>query len=1093
MKNFIRKLTDRPPFPQLLESLAASDATVKLSELPGGLPAIVADFIRGRLQVPLLLIAPGPAPAERVLSDIIAVAGPDAAAMLPPLRSHPFESAPLSSGPRNERTESLLRLQSGSPVIYVTQPEALLERVPSSAWIRRQTLMLKVGEDYPRNLLLSNLVEAGYTRESLVDSQGQFAVRGGLVDVFPLGQELPVRLEFDFDRIASIRHFDPTNQRSRAAITDVQFLIGDEENGEPGTLADLLPPSGIIFWLDLVEAERRIIQFFERLAKAQVRITDAKASGRLMFNDFAEAFGSTQGKRQILGGSYGTFDGSGVNFVARRPDPFAEGLEGLPAYLRRYEEKGFEVWIAAENEGERERLDELLTDGNLLGVATVTPTFSGGFVSEWAGLAMLTSHELLGRRRLPSRGARFRRRSVQFDRSSLRTGDLVVHATYGIGKFEGMATVKVRGQPMEALRIRYQDDVVLYVRVEHFGLVEKYLGAEGSKPQISKIGTGEWARTKKRTKKALQDIAGELIKLYAERKYAEGHAFPSDTHWQREMEASFEYTDTPDQVLATIDVKADLESPHPMDRLLSGDVGFGKTEIAIRAAFKVVQDSQQAAILVPTTILAQQHYETFKQRLASYPVKVEVLSRFVSPADQKKVLADLKTGKVDVVIGTHRLLSQDVGFKRLGLIIIDEEHRFGVRHKERLKHMKVNVDVLTMTATPIPRTLHMALMGARDTTQINTPPVDRLPVITEVHGFSEELIRDAILHEADRQGQVFFLHNRVESIYAVKGMLERLVPGLRYAVGHGQMGEGELERVMVDFMTQKIDVLICTTIIESGIDIPNANTLLVNRADKFGLAQLYQIRGRIGRSSRQAYAYLLTPPRIEMTPEARRRLATLAELTDLGSGMKIALRDLEIRGAGNLLGAEQHGFINAVGFDLYTKLLEEAVSEIKGEPIKEELTGEEDLQIDYDGPALLPGDYIDDGDIRYEFYRRVAATGKMEEIDGLEEELRDRFGSPPQEARNLLDLMRLKIMGRKLRFRHIKITDKYVSAALNLPADPAESQAFIGRLVASADPEPVEFRALKHVEMLHRYTVGDSLRQARRFLQRLTREGIFQV
>lgn len=1091
MNSFLNRISEREPFAQLREFLNNQSLTLDLGHFPPGLAAVISAASQAHINGLVMLVTPGPAPAESMVADLTALVGSDLVALLPPLRTHSFETAPLASGPRNERTEALLKMHSGIPGIIVTQPEALLEAAPTADWLRRQRLLLRVGDNYPRELLLSNLVEAGYAREALVDSQGQYAVRGGLLDIFPLGLELPVRIEFFGDEIASLRSFDPSNQRSKKKIDQMVILIGDENASDAGSVFDLLANDSVVIWNDVFEIERRLDQVHQRYQKAISQGITSNTLGEPLAG-LSDLIEHASGKRQLFTGT-GASKEVAIEFKARRPDPFASGLDELTSYLQHYINHKLEVWISAENKADCERIDELLSEMDIEGVATFFPSLTSGFVAQECGIVLLTAHELLGRRRIPGRAARFRRKSVAFDRNSLRSGDLVVHATYGIGKFEGMQTIKVRGEPMEALRIRYQDDVVLFVRVEHFGLVEKYVGSEGTKPSVSKIGTGEWSRTKKKTKKALKDMAGELIKLYAERKIAPGTQFSEDTHWQHEMEESFEFVDTPDQARASMEVKADLESENPMDRLLSGDVGFGKTEVAIRAAFKVVQDSHQVAVLVPTTILAQQHYETFKERLSSYPVRVETLSRFVPPADQKQIVADMKAGKVDIVIGTHRIISQDIGFKRLGLVVIDEEHRFGVRHKERLKQLKANVDVLTMTATPIPRTLHMALMGARDTSQINTPPIDRLPIITETHSFDEDIIRDAILLEADRKGQVFFLHNRVESIYAVKGMLERLAPGLRYGIGHGQMPEHELEQVMIDFMENRIDVLICTTIIESGIDIPNANTLIVNRADKFGLAQLYQIRGRIGRSSRQAYAYLLTPPRIEMTPDARRRLATLAELTELGSGMKIALRDLEIRGAGNLLGAEQSGFINAVGFDLYTKLLEEAVQEIKGAPVSEEITPENDVQIDFPGAALLPVDYIDDGDLRYDFYRRLASSTSMDELESMREELNDRFGTPPVEARNLIDSLRLKIMCRRLSFRHLRITDKYLTAVLQMPSDPAEAQSYIGKLVAVADPEPIEFRSAKHVELLYRYPLGDSLRQACRFLQRLTREGIFQV
>lgn len=1087
MNSLLKQITVQEPFQSLKKSVERSDFPITTSFLPQSLSALLTASICDNLTSPLVVVTAGPSAAEEMLADLTALMGDNTVLLLPPLKQHPFDTAPLASGPRNERTEALLRLLTSRKTIIVTPAESLLEAMPSRSWLERRILVIKVGDDYPRALLLANLGEAGYTREGIVESQGQFAVRGMLLDLYAVGHEKPVRIEFDGDRIIAMRLFDPSNQRTENRLEEFTILIGDDAESEASTFFDLIPQETIFFWSDPLEIDNRINQFIDRANSVFGKRAAEENQPWLVYQSVNDVQFAARHFRSIRTGGAGISHKSDLNFDARPPIPYVRGLDEFEKYVRRYVERGYQVWITAENSGEQQRLDEILSEADLLSVATTTPTFSHGFVAKNPKIAILTGHELLGRRRIVARKTKFRKRAPAFDRSSLRNGDLVVHSTYGIGRYEGMQTLKVRGQPMEALRIIYQDDVVLYVRVDQFNLVEKFVGSEGSKPHLSRIGTNEWQRTKSRTKKALADMADELIKLYSQRKIAKGHAFSPDTHWQQEMEASFDFIDTPDQTSATLDVKNDLMDASPMDRLLCGDVGFGKTEVAVRATFKVVQDDFQVAVLVPTTILAQQHYETFKYRLASYPVRVETISRFQSPSEQKDIVADVKDGKVDVVIGTHRLLSKDVEFKNLGLVVIDEEHRFGVRHKERLKQLRTNVDVLTMTATPIPRTLHMALMGARDTSQINTPPVDRLPIVTEVHSWSEELIRDAILQEIDRNGQVFFLHNRVESIYGIKSLIERLTPGVRCAVAHGQMPSGSLEKVMIDFMNQKFDVLICTTIIESGIDIPNTNTLIVNRADKFGLAQLYQIRGRIGRSSRQAYAYLLTPPRMEMTGDARRRLTTLAELTELGSGMKIALRDLEIRGAGNLLGAEQSGFINAVGFDLYTTLLEEAVREVKGQLGESDQPITEDVQIEYDGPSLLPGDYIDEGDIRYDFYRRIGSADRIETIETIAEELSDRFGNLPLQARNLIDLVKLKVLGRKLQFIKIKLLDTYLIATLNLPEDRAESQKIIGSIVAHADPQPVEFKMTRGVEMIYRYPKGDSLRESLRFLQRLTR------
>lgn len=1103
MKSIRQTITNLEPTVQLNRLIEEQSRSIALLGLVGSLTAFVISDLFERFGRTVLLVTSGPLSAERMLDDLSAIVGPNDIGFLPPAHLYPFETTSIGKGPRNERVDALSRLRSAKPTIMVTQPESLLERGPDRKWIDDHTHRYNRADEIDREALLLYLAGAGYKRERLVDDQGQYAVRGGLVDLFPFGYEKPFRMELDGDEIISLRSFEPTTQRSIAELDEVVLLIDDDSGDSSGDLLSLLKDDALLFWMEMDEIEARVEKFHELAEKSHTKSTSAaKLPPMAAYMSFEEVRSKAESYQQItFAGAFGKHlkkkeDSVTVDFNARTPDPMAVGLEELPARLKKMTGQYSELWVTAESVGGKERLEELFFEQDLQDILLSESAVLSGFLLPESDVALLTSHELFNRRKLKSLHTRFRRKAVQFDRASLKFGDVVVHSDHGIGIYEGLQAVKVRDQSRECLRIKYKDGNILYIPVENFGLVEKFSGASsGVKPKISRLGSGDWVKTKKRTQKALEDMAGELLNLYAQRKVIKGHAFSPDTHWQKEMEDSFEFEDTPDQIEATADIKRDLEATFPMDRLLCGDVGFGKTEVAVRSAFKVVQDSFQVAILVPTTILAQQHYETFRERLSAYPVRIEMLSRFRTPAEQKEIIADIAAGQMDIIIGTHRLLSKDVKFKKLGLAIIDEEHRFGVRHKEKLKQLKTNVAVLTMTATPIPRTLHLALMGARDTSQINTPPVDRLPIQTDIYPFSEDLIHEAILREVDRNGQVFFLHNRVESIYAVQSMLERLMPEVRFAVGHGQMSEKSLENVMLNFMNGNYDVLITTTIIESGIDIPNANTLIVNRADRLGLAQLYQIRGRIGRSNRQAYAYLLTPPRLATTTEAKQRLSTLAELTDLGSGLKIAMRDLEIRGAGNLLGSQQSGYINAVGFELYARMLNDAVQDIKGiEDESDDLyTGE--IKIEYDGPALISQDYIEDGDLRYHFYHRLSLAEDVNEIDTLSEEIVDRFGKMPEQTRNLFEIARLKQLCRLARLKKLIVEKATMIGVINLPSteDQKRNHELLRSIVTEIEPEEIEFRMGRNIEMIYRLSSKDRLIQARRMLLHLTRNGKLKV
>jgi transcription-repair coupling factor (superfamily II helicase) len=689
------------------------------------------------------------------------------------------------------------------------------------------------------------------------------------------------------------------------------------------------------------------------------------------------------------------------------------------------------VYFLCESSAHTESMQDLLEESKIgfPQLHVVTGSLSAGFQWPAAKLAIYTDHEFYGRIRRPHRRRRFAEGLSRRQLRALSRGDFVVHIDHGVGVYQGLERIRVRSHERECLAIGYLDNDKLFVPVEKMDRVQKYSGREGFVPHVHKLGSAEWERTKQRTTNRLKNIAKDLVALYASRQAQSGYAFAPDSHWQREMEAAFQYEDTPDQRRAAGEVKTDMEKPRPMDRLICGDVGYGKTEVAIRAAFKAVQEGKQVAVLAPTTILAQQHYNTFRDRLLNYPLNIDLLSRFRSKAEQKDTTQKLQAGEVDIVIGTHRLLSKDVAFKDLGLLIIDEEQQFGVRSKERLKQLRVNVDALALSATPIPRTLHMSLLGLRDMSQINTPPRDRLPIATEVVEFDRKLIQHAILREVQRGGQVFFVHNRVQSIDRIAGLLAPLVPNVRLGIAHGQMPEHALERVMLDFLQKKFQVLISTMIIEAGLDMPNVNTIIINRADRFGLSQLYQLRGRVGRSRQKAYCYLVIPPVKTLTAEALKRLQTIEEFTDLGSGFQIAMRDLEIRGAGSLLGAEQSGFIDSLGFDLYCKILEEAVGEVRRDqqfaptPVAEKLS---ECKVDFDGDAFLPDNYVELPAERVNLYRRLAEAKEVDDVARLEDELRDRFGRLPHAAAGLLAMVKLRILGARAGLRSLHLGEQFM-------------------------------------------------------------------
>jgi transcription-repair coupling factor (superfamily II helicase) len=801
--------------------------------------------------------------------------------------------------------------------------------------------------------------------------------------------------------------------------------------GMTGSLLDFFPEPPIVWFADADGINRSLAVMAKDFARAASRPEDEFPA--LALDDYVHPLEHTRPRGAAVvihralsdltettappeAGGNGTGaltpardDETVIRFLTSAHPSVVGKLDPLFAQIRSLRARGVDVLIYSETPTQRERLADILGEEEAL-VHLPVGWIASGFVWEQAGLAILTDHQIFNRMLARPRKKRAKRRTAALRTEALQGGDYVVHVDYGIGRFVGLEKIAADDSNAECLAIRFEGGDRIFVPVDQMHLVEKYIGREGVVPKLDKLGGTRWQHTKERAKKAIEDIARDLLHVYAQREIAKAYAFPADTPWQRELEASFPYEETPHQISVTRDIKEDLESDRPMDRLVCGDVGFGKTEVAIRAAFKVATGGRQVAVLVPTTLLAFQHFRTFQERMQAFPVRTAMLSRFVPPAEQKATLQGLREGTIDLVIGTHRLLSKDVVFKDLGLLIVDEEHRFGVKHKERLKQIAKSVHALSLTATPIPRTLYFSLSGLRQISLIETPPRNRHPVKTEVTAFDEDTIARAISEEVSRDGQVFFVHNRVQSIFSMKAFLERLLPGVRFGVAHGQMVEDQLENAVLDFMNRKCDVLISTMIIESGLDFPNANTLIVNRADRLGLAQLYQLRGRVGRRERQAYAYFLVPRQISLTPSAVRRLQAMEEFEELGSGYRLAMRDLEIRGAGNVLGVEQHGHVAAIGFELYTKMLKETVDVLRGEEHAEAAP----CRVEAPYSVFVPDRYVPDADERMMIYKRIARMGSPDEVAALADELRDRFGAIPPSTRALLDLAHVKLEAQAL-------------------------------------------------------------------------------
>jgi transcription-repair coupling factor (superfamily II helicase) len=1074
----------------------------------------------------LLIVTHNLFQAQKVYDDLVQLLGMDEVFLYPVNELIAAELAIASPELKGQRLE-VMNYWSQNKKGVVVAPIAGLRRLlpPKSLWQQNQ-LLFKVNEDIDVDAYISQLVKMGYERVSMVSTPGEFSVRGGIIDIYPLTAELPYRIELFDTQVESIRTFTIDDQRSREEINEVVIGPADEmlvygehlergieqiekglsaslkkikddkakelllehisfeleklKNGQqidgkykylalfyekPASLLDYMPENGLL----LLDEMSRVQEMAESLDKEEAEwYTSLLSEGKIIhdvpishkYSDLLQ-----KNKRPIIYLSLflrhvpHTHPQNIVNISCKQMQNFHGQMHLLKAELERWKKAKYAVVFLAPNAERVKKLQNVLEDYEIDAIPLdnhvmlmhekfqiIQGDLNTGFELPMQKLAVITEEELFKKRvKKPIRRQKLSNAERIKSYSELQVGDYVVHVNHGIGKYLGIVTLEINGIHKDYIHIQYQGSDTLYVPVEQIDQVQKYVGSEGKEPKIYKLGGSEWKKVKKKVESSVQDIAEELIKLYAERETSKGYAFSPDGEMQREFEAAFPYQETEDQLRSINEIKRDMESERPMDRLLCGDVGYGKTEVAIRAAFKAIMDGKQVAFLVPTTILAQQHYQTIRERFQGYPINIGLLSRFRTRKQQAETIKGLKDGTIDIVIGTHRLLSKDVSFKDLGLLIIDEEQRFGVTHKEKIKQMKTNIDVLTLTATPIPRTLHMSMIGVRDLSVIETPPENRFPVQTYVMEYSPELVREAIERELARDGQVFFLYNRVEDIDLKAEEISMLVPDARVTYAHGKMSENELESVMLSFLEGQYDVLVSTTIIETGVDIPNVNTLIVYDADRMGLSQLYQLRGRVGRSNRVAYAYFTYRKDKVLNEVAEKRLQAIKEFTELGSGFKIAMRDLSIRGAGNLLGAEQHGFIDSVGFDLYSQMLKEAIEKRKGtKQVEEKFEVEIDLEVD----AYIPDVYISDGRLKIDMYKRFKAIDTMEDVEELQEEMLDRFGEYPDEVAYLFQIAEIKVYAKQNRVESIKQNKQQVDILFN---EAASKDVQIQRLAKLGD------------------------------------------
>lgn len=990
--------------------------------------------------VPMIVVGDCLDDAGYLYHDISRILGEDAVLMFPSGYKRDIKYGQVDPPSQILRTEALNRWHTDSRLRYVvTYPEALAERVASRETIDKHTLHLKVGETVNLTETEKWLRENGFEEVDYVYEPGHFAVRGSILDIFGYSHELPFRVDFFGDEIDSIRTFNIETQLSEQRLEEIAVTSDVARHSHGGSLLDFIAPSTIIAVRDAAYTVERIKAIASESFSDSALIADEGDRNAMRQVVDAKEFATHFNRfRQLRFSASATASDSdaplAIDFNCSPQGIYHKNFDLISESFKRLLADGYRLYILSDSEKQIERLRVIFADrGDDIEFVPVLSTLHEGFVDHHSKVCVFTDHQIFDRfhkYNLKSDRARSGKLALSLkELSSIEVGDYIVHVDHGVGKFAGLLRTDVNGRMQEMIKLTYLNNDIIFVSIHALHKLAKYRGKEGVEPRINKLGSGAWNKVKERTKSKLKDIARDLIKLYAARKDEKGFSFSPDSYLQQELEASFIYEDTPDQLTATQAVKADMESPRPMDRLICGDVGFGKTEVAIRAAFKAATDGKQTAVLVPTTVLAYQHFNTFKDRLKDFPVRVDYLSRARTPKQVKQIIADLAEGKIDILIGTHKLIGKDVKFKDLGLLIVDEEQKFGVAVKEKLKQMKVNVDTLTMSATPIPRTLQFSLMGARDLSAITTPPANRYPIMTSVNALNDDIIAEAINFEMSRNGQVFIINHRIEGLYELEEMVKRLVPDARTIVGHGQMSPDKLEKAIIDFANHDYDVLLATTIIESGIDMPNVNTIIINNAQNFGLSELHQLRGRVGRSSRKAFCYLLVPPHIPLSPVSRRRLQAIESFSELGSGIHIAMQDLDIRGAGNLLGAEQSGFIADLGYETYQKILKEAVMELRNEEFSDTLTAGNDDEKEYatdcviesDMELMLPALYVPQEGERIRLYQELDSIERELDLQAFKSRLEDRFGKIPQETAELLRIPRLRRLARQLGIEKVSL------------------------------------------------------------------------
>lgn len=1100
----------------IVNQISSAQQHVQLKGLAGSLDAVIGAAVHHSLPRLGLFVASDREEAAYLQNDLQNLLGKEVL-YYPTSYKRPYHYEEIENANVLMRAEILNKLNVAVPdnFLVVTYPEALFEKVINKRSLLSNTFTVRVGERLDAQFLREFLLGYDFEITDFVFEAGQFSVRGGIIDVFSYASEYPYRIELFGDEVESIRSFNPDSQLSVEAVKHVNIIPDIQNKLTLETRESFLSflPTNALLWFKDVELTLEVIE--ECFEKAENALTGVKSGDIQLVSDPNEIFETRRGflnqiktfktiefGRRFYGPFSPKSDTNNASFRetwGAKPQPsFNKDFKRLIDDLSERQHQGYTNVIVAESAKQLERLEKIVNELDpYVKFRPMNISLREGYIDDQLKVICYTDHQIFSRFHKYHVKEKFSKSKALTlkELKSLKTGDFVTHVDYGIGRFAGLEKVDVGGRDQEAIRLIYRDNDILFVSIHSLHKIAKYTGKEGGVVTMSKLGSPEWENKKSKVKRQLKDIAQELIGLYAKRRNAQGFAFTKDTYLQAELESSFLYEDTPDQAKSTADVKEDMEKPHPMDRLVCGDVGFGKTEVAIRAAFKAVTDSKQVAVLVPTTILAMQHYKTFSERLADFPARVEYINRFKSEKQIKEILKEVEAGRVDILIGTHRIVNKDIKFKDLGLLIIDEEQKFGVKVKDRLKEMRVNIDVLTLTATPIPRTLHFSLMGARDLSVIATPPPNRQPVTTEVQVFSEIFIRDAVSYELNRGGQVFFVHNRVNDIESIANLILRLVPEARIGVAHGQMEGDKLEKVMMRFIEGEFDILVSTNIIESGIDIPNANTIIINSAHYFGMSDLHQMRGRVGRSNRKAFCYLLTPPISHLTTDARKRLQTLEEFSELGDGFKVSMRDLDIRGAGNLLGAEQSGFVNDLGYEMYHKILDEAVQELKQTTFKDLFDlGEAvqaiqvDCQIETDLSILIPDYYVKNISERLSLYTRLDNLKSEEELSAFGDEVADRFGPLPEEVTWLIEMVRIRWMAEALFMDKLTLKNNTLKGYIISTGNDSFFQSpKFGHILSHIQRNPKRF-ALKDLKNKLLLTCSDvrSLPELRKVLEELT-------